>query len=194
MNAHDNADMLIKTIKIWQFLQYVDELVDNGDRKASIVVTDFFKRYDLSFEISVENLKSAGVLPFAQLKTTVALLLITLCFARRKVFTRERVDDPDWDKAGMRHPSTYDLDCKSPTDPDISQVIRTMRDAAAHAFDRDNSILFPEGKIVSFQAIRGDRVGSIVTFCTVDGFVDFLKDYIRAVQSEVITQMNNHNI
>jgi hypothetical protein len=90
MNAHDNADMLIKTIKIWQFLQHVDELIDNGDRKASIVVTDFFKRYDLPFEISVENLKSAGVLPFAQLKThgipfaDNALLRETKGFHKRK--------------------------------------------------------------------------------------------------------------
>ena len=185
MDNHESANMLIKTIKIWQFLQYFDELFENDDLNATTIVEGFFKRYDLS----LEQIKESGVLPFAQLTTTLSLLLVTFCYARKNIFTKEKAEDPGWDIAGMRAPSYYDLECKRPEHPNMSQVIRTIRNAAAHGFDDDDWLSFPQGKVVSFQTKRGDKVNSIVTFCTEKGFVRFLSDYIQAIQREIVKEL-----
>ena len=176
MTDHDNADMLIKTINIWMFLQYFDELIEVGDEGSTKIVSDFFKRYNLSFE----DVQNSGLLPLAQLKTTLSLLLVTLFFARW------RVDDSRWTAAGMKTALDYDLDCENPPNPGISEIIRTLRNAAAHAFDEGNFdyMSFPEGKVVSFQTNRGGT--KKVTFCTAEGFVDFLQDYIRAIKQEAV--------
>lgn len=175
MTNHERADMLIKTIKIWQFLQHVDNLVDDGDLAAAAIVNDFFSRYNLS----LTEVKNNGVLPWVQLKTNFSLLLVTLCFARNQ----------SWDDTEMKPPSDYDLDCKLPKSPAISQVIRTIRNAAAHEFENRNSISFPEGCVASFQAKHGCRITGEVAFRTEEGFVDFLKDYIRAIQKMAIKSL-----
>ena len=170
--------MLIKTIKIWQFLQHLDGLVEEEDERTTSIVNDFFKPYGLS----IDDLKNYGMLPFAQLKTTLSILLSTLCFARWKV------EDSHWENS-MRSLSYYDLECQGPDRPKISQVIRTIRNAAAHGFDDSDFLTFPEGKVVSFQTTQ--RGISKVTFCTERGFVDFVSDYIRVIQRTAVEHMKS---
>lgn len=179
MTTHENADMVIKTIKIWQFLQHIDSLVEEDEVCSTTIVNDFFKRYG----VSLDDLKTFGILPLAQLKTTLSILLSTLCFARWKV------EDSIWE-TDMKNPSDYDLECKGPKNPKIYQVVRTIRNAAAHGFDDDDFLTFPEGKVVSFKTEY--RGVSQVTFRSEKGFIDFLRDYIRVVQKTAVDQMSSN--
>ena len=176
MTNHDKADMLIKTIKIWQFLQFFDSLVEVGDERATTILNGHFSRYGLS----VSDLKENGVLPFAQLKTTLSILMSTLCFARWEV------DDSIW-KKNMKGASDYNMEYEGSTDPSMSEMIRTIRNATAHGFDNEDSITFPKEKVVSFQATHSGV--SKVTFCSKEGFVEFLRDYVKVVQNTVVDQM-----
>ena len=117
--------------------------------------------------------------PLSQLTTTLSILLVTLFFARW------RIDDSRWTAAEMKTASDYDLDCENPPNPSISEIIRTIRNAAAHAFEDGNFdyMSFPEGKVVSFQTNRGGT--RRVTFCTAEGFVNFISDYIRGIKQEI---------
>ena len=169
MTTHEMPNMLIKTTKIWQFLQYLDSLIEEDEVHSTTIVNDFFERSGFS----LDDMKTNGMLPFVQLKTTLSLLLSTLCFARW------RVENSDWE-AGMKKPSDYDLECEGPNDPDIFQVIRTIRNAAAHGFDDDDFLTFPPDKVVSFKTTY--RRISKVTFCSEEGFLDFVRDYLRVIQ------------
>jgi hypothetical protein len=175
MNAHDRADMIIKTIKLWQLVQHIDQGLEDGDDPTTTVVDSYFRRYGLT----LPQLAEAGLLPLAQLKTTLAMMMVTLCFARTKVTADE------WHNAGMIVRPEYDLRCKAPEQPTIDQVMRTLRNAAAHGFEDDGCVSFPEGSIVAFQS-----GSSRVVFRTARGFVMFLQDFMRAVQKVAIAQMS----
>lgn len=179
MDTRENANMLIKTINVWQFLQYFDDLVERDDDRSTSILHDFFIRH---YNLSLDHLKTSGILPLAQLTTTLSLLLSTLCFARW------RIEDSSWEE-GMKKPVDYDMHCEGPENPRIAQVIRTMRNAAVHGFDDSDYISFPEEKIVSFQTKH--RGFSRVTFCTAIGFVSFIQDYIRVIKKETVKQMQS---
>ena len=130
MTNHERADMLIKTIKIWEFLQHVDELIDNGDSAAVAIADDFFSRYSLS----VTDAKNNGILPWVQMKTNLSILLVTICFARQQ----------KWNRAGMKSLQKYEIDCNGINSPDIDKVITIIRNAVVHEFNRGGQYSFSQ--------------------------------------------------
>ena len=190
MNAHDEADMLIKTITVWRFLQHVDEEIEGGNEEARAVANRFFDGYASLHGMSIADIADLGLLPFAQLKTTMAILQVTLCYGWS--FFRpiggertRRITVEEWREAGIQEPlvDCYDLRCTGPENPDICQLLRILRSAVAHCFDDSNGhhITFAEAEVVSFRTSRHGE--SSVIFRTQEGFVKFVRDYVHAVES-----------
>lgn len=175
MTKKQQSDMLIKMLQIWHFVRYCDRMIEAGDEHATKIVS----RYYADRSIGVDEARLRGVLPMAQLDTTIAMLHTTLFFASTKEKSR-------W-QAWMKGPQAYDIRCsgmKCPRNPNIFQVICTIRNALAHEFDDDNriSVSFPAGEeaVVSFDTTRG--VVSAVKFLTRRGLGDFLADLTEAVR------------
>ena len=174
MTSHDRANMLLKTINLFMFVQRFDEMVESGDASAVSVLKRFLRSTSLPFE----HAQRSGLLPLAQLTTTLSILLITVVFARQR--------DAGWWEKNMEDLRYYGIVCggsKCPERPSIYHVIRTMRNAMAHGFDHegdDAAISFPEGSVVSFRATEG--VVSTVTFGHEAGFVVFLDAFLRAIK------------
>ena len=175
MTKGERMDMLVKTVNIWRFLMYCDEMIRDEDDHATTLVSGFFERRGLS----MQQATSSHVLPFSQLKTAIGILYLTLFFASTR--TRER-----WIQ-WMKGPAVYDIVCEGSTrSPNIYHVICALRNAAAHEFDDDNdiSVSFPDGEVVSFFNTRG--AVSRVTFRTKTGLGHFLEDFVRAVQTMAV--------
>lgn len=171
MTSHNRAEMIVRNVQVWKFLQYFDEMVEAKDDRAIWIMNGFLWPKNLSVE------RHGNVLPLAQLMTTIGTLLVT--------FFVGRATKPHRWSGKMREPCDYDLRCggpKCPESPTIHQVICAMRNALAHAFDDDGepSVRFPERGVISFATAKG--VVSRVTFLTEMGFVIFVRDYVNAIQ------------
>ena len=173
MTSHDRANMLLKTINLFMFVQRFDEMVESGDPSAVSVLKRFLKSISFPFEQA-----QRGLLPLAQLPTTLSILLIMVVFARKR--------DAGWWEQNMDGLRFYGIVCggsKCPERPSIYHVIRTMRNAMAHGFDHegdDAAISFPQDSVVSFRATEG--VVSTVTFSHAAGFVVFIDAFLRAIK------------
>ena len=179
MTSHDRAQMIVKNVHAWRFLQYFDEMVEARDERATWIMDAFLFPKKLSVD------RHGGVLPLAQLTTTMGILLVTF-------FVGREIDARRW-QGRMRTPSDYDVHCGGPmcpASPTIHQMICNMRNALAHAFDDHGgtSVSYPDDGVISFKTSKG--VVSSVTFRTEMGFVTFIRDYVQAIQQLVVEDMH----
>ena len=190
MNEHEQFEMILKTINVWEFLQYIDELYENNKECGEQIMNGFYqKRHKWTAEYACKG----GMLPHAQLKTTLSILLVTLCYARSTVTQEE------WIEAGMKENSEcYDICIDSNRPRNVETIIRTIRNAAAHCFDNKDRIVFPDGKILSFQTqgkisssdgASSREYDSRVEFNTADGFIKFVSDYLSAIRKIIKKQL-----
>ena len=131
MTSYDRAQMIIKNVHVWQFLQFFDEMVEAQDNRATWIMNAFLYPKKMSVD------QAQGVLPLVQLTTTMGMLLVTFLCGRE-------IDSYRW-QGKLRVPSDYDVHCsgsRCPEYPTIHQMIINMRNALAHAFDGGDSVLF----------------------------------------------------
>ena len=142
----------------------------------------------------------------AQLKTTLSILQISLCYGRSATSESGReglrdVGTAGLEAAGLRTPPSeiYEIRFESSGKPrnDLtnSKLLALLRNALAHCFDDDHkpgsdNVTFPDGAVVSFTDSRRRHEAQTVTFQSADGFVRFVGDYVKAVKSVVGKQLN----
>ena len=76
MTSYDRAHMIVKNVHVWKFLQYFDEMVEARDERATWIMDGFLFPNKLSVD------RHQGVLPLAQLTTTMGILLVTFFVGR----------------------------------------------------------------------------------------------------------------
>ncbi len=188
MTPREQADLLIKTIKVWQFLQFVDERVERGDEQTRELVETFFARYLPPQPcVTIARLDGLGVLPLAQLKPSLAILQASFHYGWSLV---KATAAKEWLDAGLSPPATYKVSCRGPKNPDITQLLRVLRNAHAHTFDRspNGGIAFPAGAVVEFASTTKHGHQS-VTFPETAGFLRFVGDYTGAVQRVAVARL-----
>jgi hypothetical protein len=191
MTPEELAGMILKTLNVFDFLQFVDETYEKGDPESRALVERFFWQRHGSAPSDMP-----GVLPFAQLPTTLPMLTITVCFA-------SSIKQDGWNEVGFSIKPEYQLkyyhgDDDQPAVATVEAVIRTIRNATAHLPDfiadshqgRPNVSFETETGLVSFYS-RSPR--SRVKFSTGDGFISFLTDYLRAIRRLVTRQRQAHS-
>lgn len=185
MNRHELADLLLKTLIVFDFLQFVDEGFEKGDPHARGVVNGFLS---IKSNPAVRD-AILHVLPFVQLETTLSILMVTACFA-------SRIREDGWSNLGLSIKPEYHVRWESPEgtlkSPTFSDVIRTMRNASAHLpdfFSADGSAFVNVSFDTGCVSFASQRPRSRLTFETPDGFVEFLRDYLRAVRKLVAEKL-----
>lgn len=171
MTKYDRSDMVILNVHVWRFLRYFDEMVEARDDRATSIMDAFLAPNKLSVDRHGEAVR------LVKLPTTMGILLVTFLLGRE-------IDADRWE-GRLRKPADYDVCCggsRCPKSPTIHQVICTMRNALAHAFDADGgtSVSFPGDGGFTFETSKG--VVSRVTFRTKMGFETFIRDYVDAIQ------------
>jgi len=172
MKNTDPMEMVLRTILNFQFLQLVDEGYERGDEDVIRIVDDFF-RHKFPDSSAIQH----DLLPFMNLKTTLPMLAVPLCYAAKQ--------PPDvWDELGWKISPDYDVfvgSSESSFVPSIGWLLTTLRNAVAHIPDflddeDPPNVSWDDGCVVRFTARRPP--GS-VTFNTQHGFVRFLSDFIK---------------
>lgn len=173
--------MILKTLNIFDFLQFVDESYENSEGECRRLVECFFQqRYDSA----PKNMP--GFLPFVQLPTTLPILMITVCFAAT-------IKQEEWCKTGLSIKTEYNVKYyqdtqDQPSETTLENLIRTIRNATAHLpdFIADDGHAPPN---VSFEpgvvTFRSKRPESRVEFADAEGFIAFLSDYLQAIRQLV---------
>ena len=186
MTKGDLSDIILKTINIFDFLQYIDEGYENQNQMFVKVVDQYYKdRYN------IELINHKGLINFAQLKTTLSMLVITVCFA-------SQATDDQWREIGFNFKKEYDIEFKfkgkQKEEPSISEIIKTMRHASAHLPDNlwirsgsDNvksNIHFDKCCVcfTSYSKNSKKDENARVTFKSENGFLKFLSDYIKSIK------------
>jgi hypothetical protein len=185
MKREELAEIILKTLNIFDFLQFVDECCENSDLQSRKLVNDYFHaRYGTGSD------EMQGVLPLAQMKTTLPILLVTVCFA-------SGIKEEEWSNVDFSIKPQYTLSFTSDSNrinyPKVSEVIRTLRNACAHLPDlvgnnKDRANVSFDNGCVVFFSLR-PKTETEVVFSTQKGFVAFLSDYLRAVRRLVRTNL-----
>ncbi len=187
MSRSELADLILKTLVLFEFIQFIDDSYERGELHAQSVVEEFFSKSE------ARSTCKTYFLPLAQLKTTLSLLGVTLCFA-------SSIKEDEWGAVGFSIRPEFELvfvqkDSVEATGNNVTDIIVTMRNASAHlpdiiqAASPGANVSFDEC-CVSFASWdpRG-RFRSRVTFRSQRGFVLFLRDYIPAVKKLVRTKL-----
>lgn len=183
MKREELADMIYKTLYVFDFLQFVDEGYETNDFRARNLVDAFFEQR----RGNGPDIRS-WFLPLAQLKTTLSVLMITVCFANS-------IEEREWDGVGFSIMQEYDvayfLNEVQNLNPKVGEVLKTVRNACAHLPDcvvngkEQVNVPFDNGCVTFFSM----RPNSQVSFLTQNGFVAFLRDYLRAIKKQVHSRL-----
>jgi hypothetical protein len=176
MKPNELAQMILLTLNVFDFLQFVDELFESGDPQAQALIDRYFAhRFD-----AAPGAMNAAV-PFANLYTALPILKIVIFFA-------SSITQDEWNETQFSIQPEHKIRYRSrnqDTVPTLTDVIRTIRNAIAHlpdfiaeAHTETPNVSFETG-VVSFRSRRPE---SSVEFMEKDGFRLFLNGFLRSIR------------
>ena len=181
MNSHELSESILKTLNIFDFLQFVDEQYSDHDRSARRLVDSFFRqRYGCSAEAM------DGILPLVQIKTGLALLLSTFCYA-------SSLTDQDWEEAGFRLQENYEIEMNSAEVHGWTpcHLTRVIVDACTHMADSEKDLSFHPALAFDSGIVIFTTQDSQVRFTSEQGFLLFLQDWLMAVRRHIRSRINS---
>lgn len=181
MNSHELSESILKTLNIFDFLQFVDEQYSNRDRSARRLVDSFFQqRYGRPAE------EMEGILPLVQLKTGLALLLSVFCYA-------SSLTDQDWQDAGFKLQESYEIEMNSSGACGWTpcHLTRVIVNACTHMADSENDLSFHPALAFDSGVVVFTTQESQVRFTSEQGYVLFLRDWLRAMRRHIGSRINS---
>lgn len=183
MKPNELANMILLTLNVFDFLQFVDESFESGDPQAQALIDRYFAH---RFGAAPGDMNAA--LPFAQLYTALPILAIVVCFA-------SNITQDEWNEIQFSIQPEHKIRYRSRNQdavPTLEAVIRTIRNATAHlsdfiaeAHERPANVSFETG-VVSFRSRRPE---STVDFMEKDGFILFLSGFLRSIRRLVTKKL-----
>jgi hypothetical protein len=180
--------MMIRAFTLFDFLQYVDEADERNDADARRIVSEYFaQKYP-----DMPSMRS-GMTPFVNLKTTLVLLVMPICYAARH-------PESDWDQAGWRISDRYKIEFqprRHGVAVPVNEVLRTIRNAVAHAPDfmfgnNDKNISWDSEYIIKFSSFRpSGALRSSVVFHSEGGLLEFLSDFVKYTKRAMARSMRS---